>query len=141
VERRIGVMTDPKKEHLSVQFVHTADRAFRNVGRKREWIGSDPGGLRSGRRESVEVIASQYTGQSPERIRNDSEARRRWRSQGVEGFVVVLDQDGITTVPLGPRASRRASIRPSGPPSTGRVARKDVCTSKTPSFLTPSVRS
>ena len=52
---------------------------------------------------------------------------------GSNGSSSFPDHDGITRVPTGPSASRSAAIRPSGPPSTGRVARKDVCTSRTPS--------
>jgi hypothetical protein len=48
---------------------------------------------------------------------------------------------GITSVPPGPRAPRRASMSPRGPPSTGRTARKEVCTSSTPPRSTPSARS
>ena len=36
------------------------------------------------------MIASQDTGLSPERIRNDPEARRRWSGHRVEGFVVIV---------------------------------------------------
>jgi len=57
------------------------------------------------------------------RIGGDQEGLRSGRGEGVK------------------RASRRASIRPSGPPSTGRAARKDVCTSRTPPSSTPSARS
>jgi hypothetical protein len=58
MERRVGIMTDAEKQHLPVQIVHPTDRALRDVGWEREWIGGDPGSLRSGRREGVEVIAS-----------------------------------------------------------------------------------
>lgn len=62
VQGRVGVMTDPEKEHLPVQVVHTTHRACGDMRRKGEWVGSDPGGLRSGYREGVAVIASQYAG-------------------------------------------------------------------------------
>ena len=48
MERRVGVVLDPEEEHLSVEIVHPADRAFGDVGRKRKRIGGDPGGLRPG---------------------------------------------------------------------------------------------
>jgi hypothetical protein len=89
VERRIGVMSDPEEEHLPVQIVHPPDRAFGDVGRKREWVRGDSGGSRSGRREGVAVVASQHTRQSPERVRYDSETRRRWSGEWVERFVVI----------------------------------------------------
>ena len=89
VERGVGGMTDPEKEHLPVQIVHSTDRALGDVGRKWKRAGGDPGSLRSGRREGVEVIASQHAGQPPERIRDDSEARRRWGGEGGERIVVV----------------------------------------------------
>ena len=90
VERRVGVMTDAKQEYLPVQIVHTTDWAFGDVGRNREWVAGDPGSFRSGRREGEAVIASQHTWQSPERIRNDTEARRRWSGHGVKEFVAIL---------------------------------------------------
>jgi hypothetical protein len=34
VERRVGVMTNPEKEHLPIQIVHTTGRAFGDVGRR-----------------------------------------------------------------------------------------------------------
>ena len=89
VERSIGVMTDTEQEHLPAQIAHPPDRASGNVGRKRKWVGGDPGSLRSGRRESVGVIASPHTGQSPESIRDDAEVRRRGSGERVEGLVVL----------------------------------------------------
>jgi hypothetical protein len=70
VKRRIGVMTDAEKKHLPVQIVYPTDRAFRDVRRKREWVGGDSSSFGAGRGEGVEMIASQYTWQAPERIRN-----------------------------------------------------------------------
>jgi hypothetical protein len=60
---------------------------------------------------------------------------------GSNGSSSSPEKDGITSVPLRPRTSRIASISPSGPPSTGRMARKDVWTSKTAFLLTPRARS
>lgn len=102
VERRVGVMTNPKKKDLAIQIVHTTDRALGDVGRKRKWVGCDPGSFRSGRRKGVEVIASQYTGQSPERIRDDSEARRCWSCEWVEGGVVIPRRRGHHQSAVGP---------------------------------------
>jgi hypothetical protein len=82
-------MTNPEKQHLPVQIMHSTDRAFRDVRRKRERVGDDPGGFRPDRREGVEVIAPPYAGQSPEGIRHDSEVRRGWSGQRVKGLVVV----------------------------------------------------
>jgi hypothetical protein len=48
---------------------------------------------------------------------------------------------GITRVPPGPSALRRASISPSGPPSIGPTVRKDVWTTTMPPSRTPRVRS
>src|SRR5690242_8887238 len=48
---------------------------------------------------------------------------------------------GITSVPASPMASWSAPINPRGPPSTGRTARNEVCTSSTPPRRTPSARS
>ncbi len=90
VERRVGVMTDAKQEYLPVEIVNTTDWAFGDVRRNREWVGGDPGSFWSGRGEGEAVIASQDTGLSPERIRNDPEARRRWSGHRVEGFVVIV---------------------------------------------------
>jgi hypothetical protein len=89
VERRVGVMTNPEKEHLPVQIVHPTDRTLRDMRRKGEGVGDDPGGFRPGRRKGVEVMAPPYTGQSPEGIRHDSEARRRCRGHRIEGLVVL----------------------------------------------------
>jgi hypothetical protein len=75
VERGIGVMTNSVEEHLPVQIVYPADRTFGDVRRKREWTRGNPRSFRSNRRKGVEVITSLYTGQSPERIRHDAEAR------------------------------------------------------------------
>src|SRR5690606_8501351 len=47
----------------------------------------------------------------------------------------------MTSVPAGPSAIMSASINPRGPPSTGRTARNDVWTSRTPPFRTPSAPS
>jgi len=94
VERGVGVMTDSEKEHLPVQIVHPTDRALGNVRRKRERTRDDPGSLGAGRREGVDVIASQHAGQPPERIRDDSEARRRWGGAGVERVVVIARPGG-----------------------------------------------
>lgn len=123
VERRVGVMIDPEKEYLPVQIVHTTDRAFGDVGRKRERIGGDPGSFRSGRREGVEVIASQHTGHSPERIRDDSEVWRRWGGHRVEGFVVIPRPRRHHQGAVGPegitesldQAERSSLDRPCGP--------------------------
>jgi hypothetical protein len=90
VERRVGVMTNPEKEHLPVQIVHPTDWAFRDVRRKGERVGGDPDSFRPGCREGVGVITPPYTRQSPERIRHDSEARRRWSGHRVEGLVVIF---------------------------------------------------
>ncbi len=90
VERRVGVMTDAKQEYLPVEIVNTTDWAFGDVRRNREWVAGDPGGFRSGCREGEAVIASQHTGQSPERIRNDTEARRRWSGHGIKEFIVIF---------------------------------------------------
>lgn len=36
VERCVGVVPHPEKEHLPIQIVHTTDRTFGEVGRKRK---------------------------------------------------------------------------------------------------------
>jgi hypothetical protein len=72
VECRVRVMVHPEQEYLSVQIVHPTDRACGAVGWKGERVGGDTGGLGPDRREGEGVIASQHTGQSPERIRYDS---------------------------------------------------------------------
>jgi hypothetical protein len=90
VERRIRVMTYPDKKHLPVQIVQPTDRAFGDVGRNGKRVGGDPDSFRPERRERMEVIASPYIGQSPESIRNDSEAWRRWTGKWVEGSFVIL---------------------------------------------------
>jgi hypothetical protein len=89
VERGVGVVADPEKQHLPVQIVHPTDRAFGDVGRKRERIGSDPASRGSLRCEGLEMVATPYPGQSPEGIRDDSEVRRRRSGEWVEGLVVV----------------------------------------------------
>jgi hypothetical protein len=89
VKRRVGVMTDPEKQHLPVQIVHPTDRAFRDVRWKRERVGDDPGSFRPGCRKGVEVIAPSHAGQSPEGVGNDSEVGRGCSSHRVEGFVVI----------------------------------------------------
>jgi hypothetical protein len=76
VERRVGVMADAKQEYLPVHIVHSAGGTLGNVGWKREWVGGDPGSVWSGRREGLGVIAAQYSGHSPERIRHDAQIVR-----------------------------------------------------------------
>ena len=132
VERSVGVMPDPEKEHLPVQIVHPTYGAFGDVGRKRERVGRDPGSFRPDRREGVDVIASQYTGQSPEHVRHDSEARRCWSGHRVEGSVVIprpgrhhqsaVGSDGSTESP--DQAERSALHRPGSP--EGRVYQQDA---------------
>jgi hypothetical protein len=90
MERGIGVMTNPEEEHLPVQIVYPADRAFGDVRWKREWTRGNRGSLRSNRRKGVAVIASLYPGKSPERIRHDAEARRCWSGDRVERLVVLV---------------------------------------------------
>lgn len=53
VERRVCIVTDAEEQHLSVQVVHPAYRAFGSVGRKGQRAGGDPGSLESGRREGL----------------------------------------------------------------------------------------
>ncbi len=62
VERGVGVMTNPEKQHLPVQIVHPTDWAFGDVGRERERVGDDAGSFRPGRRAGEAVIAAQHTG-------------------------------------------------------------------------------
>jgi hypothetical protein len=126
VKRRVGVMTDAEQEHLSIQIVHPADGAGGDMGRKRERIGNDLGGFRSGRGKGLGVIASEYIGQSPERIRNDSEVRRCPTGEWVEGFVVIPrpgghDQRALGThgVTKGLDQAARSSLDRSGDPKRG----------------------
>jgi hypothetical protein len=123
VERRIGVMADTEQEHQPVQIVHPPDGAFGDVGRKRKRIGDDPGGLGTGRREGLRVIASQHAGQSPERIRHDTEARRHGSGAWVKRLVVLAGpgrhhQRAVGTEsgtkPLD-QAQRSSLDRPGGP--------------------------
>jgi trehalose 6-phosphate synthase len=60
---------------------------------------------------------------------------------GSNGSSALVHQDGMTSVPAGPSASRNAAMRPRGPPSTGRTARNEVWTSNTPPGFTPSARN
>jgi hypothetical protein len=90
MKRRVGVVTDPEKEYLTVRIVHPADGAFGDMRWKRQRIGDDPGCLRSGRSEGLDVIASQHARRSPKRIRNDSEAGRRRSGEHVEWLVGFL---------------------------------------------------
>jgi hypothetical protein len=69
VERGIGVMANPEKQHLSIQIVHPTDRACGDMGRERERVGDDARSFGPGRRAGEAVIAAQHTGQPPERIR------------------------------------------------------------------------
>ena len=89
MNRRVGIMIDPEEEHLPVQIVHATSRAFGNLGWQRKRIGGDPGRFRPGRREGVDVIASQDTRQSPEHIGNSPQIRRRRRGAWIEGGVVI----------------------------------------------------
>ena len=89
VKRRVRIMTDAEQQHLSIQVVHPADRAFGNVGRKGKRARGDAGSLGSGRREGLQVTAAQHTGQSPEAVGNDSQVGRRAGSEWIEGFLVV----------------------------------------------------
>src|SRR4051812_1474802 len=47
----------------------------------------------------------------------------------------------MTMVPVSPTASRSAAMSPSGPPSTGPIARNDECTTTTAPAPTPRLRS
>ena len=132
VERSIGVMTDAEQEHLPVQIAHPPDRAFGNVGRKRQWVGGDPGSLRSGRREGVDVIASPHTGRSPERFRDDAEARRHGSGEWIEGLVILPrpgrhHQGSVGTECVTERLNQaeRPSLDRSGSPE-GRVHQQDT---------------
>jgi hypothetical protein len=58
MERRVGIMPDPEKKYLSVQFVYSPDRTLWNVRGEGERIGDDPGGLGPRGTERLEVIAS-----------------------------------------------------------------------------------
>ena len=58
VKRCVRVVANPEKEHLPIEVVDTAHRAFVDVGRQREWISSDAGRLRPHSREGKAVIAS-----------------------------------------------------------------------------------
>jgi hypothetical protein len=89
VERRVGVMTNTKEKHLSIQLVYPSYRAFRDVGWKRKWIGRDPGSFRASRREGLAVIAAQHTGQSPEGVSDNSQVWRRWSGHRVKGFILI----------------------------------------------------
>jgi hypothetical protein len=127
VKHRVGVVIDPKEEYLPVQIVNATNRTLRDVRRKREWIGGDPVSFRSGRREGMNVIASQCAGQSPEHIRNDSEARRCRSAHRVEWLVVITRPGRHHQSALGPasvterldQAERSSLNRPGGP--EGRV--------------------
>lgn len=89
VEGRVGFMTHADEENLSVQIVHATDRAFRDVGRKGKRVRGDLDGSGTLRREGMELIASSHAWQSTERLRNNAEARRCWRSRRVKGFILV----------------------------------------------------
>jgi hypothetical protein len=58
VERRIGIVANPEKEHLPIQIVHSADRTLVNVRRKRKWARRDALRLGTGRCKSKRVVAS-----------------------------------------------------------------------------------
>jgi hypothetical protein len=60
MQRRVGVVADPEKEHLPVQIVHTAHRALGDVGRERERTGGDLLRPRTGRRKRKRVVAPRY---------------------------------------------------------------------------------
>jgi len=62
VEHGVGVMTNPEEEHLPVQFVHTTDGTFGDMGRNRKWTGANLRRLRAGRRKSKRMGASDYPG-------------------------------------------------------------------------------
>lgn len=125
-------MTDPQKEHLPVQIVHPADWAFGDMGWERERVGDDPGRLRSGRRESVEVIASHYTRQSPERVRNNSQVSGPTSPERIKGYIFIPrprrhDQRAVGAEDVAERVdqSQRTSLdRPCGP--KGRVYEQDT---------------
>lgn len=89
VESRVGIMADADKEHLSIQFVHAADRTSRNVRRKRQRAGDDLGGVGSDGGEAVEVIASQDARLPPEEIGDYAEVGRCGRDAWIEGLVIV----------------------------------------------------
>jgi hypothetical protein len=74
VECGVGVMAYTEEQHLPVQVMDATDRAFSDMRRKWEWAGRDPSSFRSSAGKRVDVIASQYAGQAPEHVRNDSQA-------------------------------------------------------------------
>lgn len=73
VEGRIRIMADAEKENLPIQFVDAAHGTFGDVRGKRQRAGDNPGGVRSGGREGVEVIATQDARLPPEEVGDDSE--------------------------------------------------------------------
>ena len=132
MEGRVGVMTDAEKKHIPVQIMYAADRARRDVGRQRQWIRGDRACFGPNRGKRVEVIAAQHAGQSPERIRDHPEIRRRRTGDRLEGSVVVArprrhDQgaagaDGVAN--RRDQAARSSLDRPDGP--EGRVYEQDA---------------
>ncbi len=123
MERGVGVMTDTEQEHLPVQIAHAPDRALGDMRRKREWVGRDPRGVRSRRREGLGMIATPHPGQPPERIRDDAEIRRHGSGERVEGLVRISrpgrhhqSAGGTESAPEGLDQPERPSFdRPDGP--------------------------
>jgi hypothetical protein len=58
-----------------------------------------------------------------------------------DGWSSSSDIAGMTSVPRGPSALRRAEITPAGPPSTGPTTLNDVCTMTVDASRSPSAPS
>jgi hypothetical protein len=123
----VCIVPDAKQQDLSVQLMHPANRALLTMRRQGQRVGNDALRLRACGRERMGMLTAQGARLAPEQLRDDAQIEIGRRSlTGSKGVSSSPDQDGMTSVPPGPSASRSAPISPSGPPSTGRTARNEV---------------
>ena len=119
MQRRVLLMANAEQEHLPIQIVDTADRAFRPVGRQGQGIGSDAPGLRTGRGAGERMVASQDSGRAarkcPRRFRGRAKPvwkpgrrpRRRCRSRTASPKCLAGRRHRAA-----PRSARAARPRP-----------------------------
>ena len=88
MDRRVGLVADTHEEDTAVPIEDATDWAGDTMRRERDRIRCDLRRNRPSRGEGERVVAAQYTGESPERVRDNSEVRVSGRGRRVEQSVV-----------------------------------------------------